>query len=165
MATLDGANPAFATNVQRLIAASAGRVSLVSGVRSNARQTQLWNAALSKYGSAAAARKWVAPPGHSNHEKGIAVDFGGDLAWVKANAARFGLHQALANEPWHFEPIGSRKGQPATNEAAWATQGAQPETTMEPAADPNDRHAIGTQIGSFLSILDAPVDFTMGASK
>lgn len=177
MATLVGANPAFAGNVQALIAASGGRVKLVSGVRSNAHQTALWNAALRKYGSAAAARKWVAPPGRSNHEKGTAVDLGGDLALAARLAPQFGLHRPLSNEPWHFEPIGNRKGATtkgvntgavaavkATGKPGKAPAGFVADNepqVVDPAAERKD---IGVQIGALLNVLDKPIDFTGGAN-
>src|SRR6266545_3529036 len=45
-----------------------------SGYRSAERQNQLWQAALVKYGSPEAARRWVAPPQGSAHGSGRAVD-------------------------------------------------------------------------------------------
>lgn len=45
-----------------------------SGFRSIERQQQLWEDAVRKYGSPEAARKWVAPPGKSEHNSGTAVD-------------------------------------------------------------------------------------------
>jgi len=73
--------------------------------------------------------KWVAKPGTSNHQMGIAIDFyinnlgidkdscqyvGGrctakdftDWQWLEANAARFGFKQYV-NEFWHWSPDGS----------------------------------------------------------
>src|ERR1044072_6685491 len=87
-----------------MINASGGRLHITSGFRSVAQQQQLWDAAVKKYGSAAAARKWVAPPGDSHHNKGVAADLGGDLAWAHANAARFGLKFPMPWEAWHIEP-------------------------------------------------------------
>lgn len=47
----------------------------------------------------------LAPPGHSYHEIGLAVDLTGDTAWAVANAAKYGLtHFASLSEPWHFQP-------------------------------------------------------------
>jgi len=165
MATLNGADPTFAAKVNALIAASGGRVTLVSGVRDRAKQAALYAAALAKYGSPAIARKWVAPPGHSNHEKGKAVDFGGDLALAHKLAPAYGLHFPLANESWHAEPVGSRSDAPASNEAAWQavdSRQAPDSPTTAPAATPEpgaERKDLGVQIGAFLSILERPVDF------
>jgi D-alanyl-D-alanine carboxypeptidase-like protein len=47
---------------------------IVSGFRDPKRQEQLWQQALKRYGSAKVARGWVAPPGHSVHQTGRAVD-------------------------------------------------------------------------------------------
>lgn len=57
---------------------------------------------------------WVAPPGSSNHQKGLASDlsFGGpqDIQWAHNNATQFGMNFPMANENWHVEPIGARAG-------------------------------------------------------
>lgn len=105
-------DPAFAAALQAFIAASGGRISITSGYRSPERQAQLWQAAVQRYGSPQAARKWVAPPGRSNHGRGIAADLAFADArareWAHQNAARFGLHFPMGWEPWHIEPINSR---------------------------------------------------------
>lgn len=102
----------FNQAVNKLIAEAGHQVQVTSGKRSTARQAELWQEALQKYGDPAIARKWVAPPGKSKHEIGLAKDlkFASDAVrdWVHGNAARFGLHFPLDNEPWHIEPIGSR---------------------------------------------------------
>lgn len=60
----------------------------------------------------------AAPPGHSVHEKGRAVDFGGPIQnarsrehqWLQANAGRWGFKWTGKNfkqfEPWHWEWMG-----------------------------------------------------------
>ena len=97
-------------------------ISLQSGMRTTERQAELFAAAVRKYGSEAEARKWVAPPGRSFHEKGTAADLNyagagmkGDTAqaqaarlWAHQNASRFGVTFPLGNEPWHVEPAGQR---------------------------------------------------------
>lgn len=108
MATTEGLNADFARRLNALIAASGGKVYITSGYRSEQRQAELFAAAVRKYGSEKAARRYVAPPGKSRHNSGMAVDLGGDLAFVRANAARFGIHQPMSWEPWHWEPLGSR---------------------------------------------------------
>lgn len=89
-----------------------GTVLINSGARSYQRQAALWQEALVKYGSPAAARKWVAPPGKSMHNHGIAADLSyaspAALKWVHDNAKNYGLHFPLGNENWHIEPLGSR---------------------------------------------------------
>jgi hypothetical protein len=90
------------------------QLQIISGFRSPETQQRLWDQALAKYGSAEAARKWVAPPGNSKHGDGVAVDFRflspEAKTWVHQNATQFGIHFPLAHEPWHAEPIGSRDG-------------------------------------------------------
>mgnify|MGYP000610233904 CR=1 FL=1 len=106
-----GLHPRLAVSIERLIAVAQGRVYLVSGFRSTQQQSLLWDRALSRYGSPEAADDWVAPPGNSMHERGLAVDLGGDLLQAAALADSLGLplYRPLANEPWHFELVGSRR--------------------------------------------------------
>jgi hypothetical protein len=105
-----GLNPALLQATQQLISASNGRVWLVSGYRDHLRQYQLWVAALQRYGSPEAADNWVAPPGSSMHERGLAVDLGGDLNLAVQLIQEFGLPmwRPMSWEPWHFELVGSR---------------------------------------------------------
>ncbi len=59
----------------------------------------------------------VAPPGKSNHQMGLAIDFScngslvsrGDqcFAWLSQNAGTYGLKGLLPNEPWHWSVTGS----------------------------------------------------------
>ena len=105
-----GLHPALGRAVEDLIKASAGRVRLVSGYRSTERQTELWADAVAKYGDPEVADNWVAPPGRSFHERGLAVDLGGDLKLAVQLIDELGLPlwRPLANEPWHYELHGSR---------------------------------------------------------
>jgi D-alanyl-D-alanine carboxypeptidase len=101
----DGFTDDFDSRLNALVKASNGRLSITSGYRSADYQAKLYADAVKKYGSEAAARKWVAPPGKSNHGRGTAADIGGDLAWAHANAAKYGLHFPMSWENWHIEPI------------------------------------------------------------
>ena len=76
-----------------------------SGWRSRTYQEQLFRQAVSEYGSAETAARWVAMPGRSTHESGNAVDIGQSdaTAWLSRNGARYGLCQIYRNEPWHYE--------------------------------------------------------------
>ncbi|MBW3594166.1 MAG: D-alanyl-D-alanine carboxypeptidase family protein [Actinobacteria bacterium] len=105
-----GMHPVLRASVEKLIAHSGGAVSVTSGYRSLREQQMLWTSALQRYGSAEAADDWVAPPGHSMHEKGLAVDLGGDLALAARLVEELGLplHRPLPHEPHHFELVGSR---------------------------------------------------------
>lgn len=99
--------PEFAANLQAFMDAAPGKISINSGRRSTERQAELWREALAKHGSVAEARKWVAPPGHSMHEKGGAADLGYETEavkrWAHENAAAYGLVFRLKNEDWHIE--------------------------------------------------------------
>lgn len=114
-------------------------MAVVSAFRSDAYQAQLYQAAIKEYGSAQAAGKWVAPPGHSRHGPrvdgmGMAVDLSiiGETPWrggvkgqfpdavearINAICARHGLASPMDWEDWHFEPIPNwvapAAGQPA----------------------------------------------------
>ena len=76
-----------------------------SGWRSPAYQEQLLREAISKYGSAEAAARWVASPDKSAHVSGDAVDIGPSraTAWLSEHGASYGLCQIYGNEPWHYE--------------------------------------------------------------
>jgi zinc D-Ala-D-Ala carboxypeptidase len=88
-----------------------------SGWRSPEYQERLLREAISKYGSAAEATRWVATPNTSAHVKGEAVDIGpaASAAWLSEHGAAYGLCQIYANEPWHFElrPDAAEHGCPA----------------------------------------------------
>lgn len=76
-----------------------------SGKRSRAEQARLWRQGIRDYGSSAAARRWVLPPGESTHVTGDAIDVGprSGAAWLQANGIRWGLCRPFDNEWWHFE--------------------------------------------------------------
>jgi D-alanyl-D-alanine carboxypeptidase len=110
-----GLTPALRRAVALAVAAArADGVDLVvtSGWRSPAHQQRLYDAAVAKYGSPAAARQWVLPPGESAHVRGEAVDVGPPVAasWLQAYGVRFGLCRRYVNEPWHFERLAGAKG-------------------------------------------------------
>lgn len=108
----EGTDEQFAGRLQAMIAASGGRISVISAYRSVERQAQLYEEGKRKYGDQV--NRWVAPPGRSNHNHGLAVDlrYVNDEAkeWAHQNAARFGLMFPMDHEPWHIEPIGVRDG-------------------------------------------------------
>ncbi|MBX4874440.1 phage tail protein [Rhizobium bangladeshense] len=114
--SITGMADAFAQKLAKMLASMPddlkGSVTINSGFRDIARQQQLWLEALKKYGSPEAARKWVAPPGNSQHNKGNAADlgYGSDRArdWVHENAGNFGLSFPLRNENWHIEDADAR---------------------------------------------------------
>lgn len=106
-----GLQPAMRSAVSRLLDHAGAAVRVVSGYRGSDQQSRLWAEALATYGDAERADDWVARPGGSMHERGLAVDLGGDLALAERTVAALGLPlvQPLANEPWHFELAGARR--------------------------------------------------------
>lgn len=108
MDDVSGLDPGFAQSIQQLLKASGGKLSVASGYRTPQRQASLFADAVKKYGSEEKARHWVAPPGRSNHNKGLAVDLSGDLDLAHRLAPQFGLHFPMSYERWHVEPVGSR---------------------------------------------------------
>ena len=96
MAGYDGMNEIFAQKLRALVAESGGRITISSGYRSRAEQQVLWE----KYGHDTSR---VARPGTSNHERGFAVDLGGDLELAHRLAPKYGIVFPLDNEAWHAE--------------------------------------------------------------
>lgn len=80
-------------------------VTITSARRSTAKQQELFNDAIVKYGSREAATRWVLPPADSAHVHGRAVDLGPRAAmrWMDENGWRYGICRRYDNEPWHFE--------------------------------------------------------------
>jgi D-alanyl-D-alanine carboxypeptidase len=89
---------------------------LHSGWRSPDYQEQLLREAVSEYGSAEEAARWVATPNTSAHVSGDAVDIGPLAAttWLSEHGAQYGLCQIYRNESWHFElrPEATSRGCP-----------------------------------------------------
>jgi soluble lytic murein transglycosylase-like protein len=122
---INGLKEPFAVKLSNLLQSAPpemrDKLGLFSGFRSVERQNELWQAALKKYGSAAKARKWVAPPGHSQHNEGNAADLAYDgkslknappevVKWLHDNAGAHGLKFPLGNENWHIEDSSTRGG-------------------------------------------------------
>jgi hypothetical protein len=111
---VNGLQGQFAGRLAQFVQDNPYGVGIKSGFRTPEHQAQLFSAAVNKYGSEDAARKWVAPPGKSNHNSGNAVDLSWEdknaTAWAHENAAKYGLAFPLSNEDWHVEPIEARGG-------------------------------------------------------
>jgi hypothetical protein len=137
-AAIDGLQEGFGNKVAALLQAAPPGIREKLGVYSAYRdvdhQNELWQAALKKYGSAEEARKWVAPPGNSEHNKGDAADLGYDgkslkdappevVNWLHQNAATFGLKFPLANENWHIEDSSTHQGRSAVGGAPPSSNG------------------------------------------
>lgn len=112
-----GLHPALGSAVTRLIEASHGSIYVVSGFRGPREQARLWASALAEHGSVESADDWVAPPGTSMHERGLAVDLGGDLALADrlVRSMRLPLTRPLSHEPWHFELLDTGVLPPASS--------------------------------------------------
>jgi D-alanyl-D-alanine carboxypeptidase len=89
----------------RAAAADGIDLRIASGWRSKGFQQRLFDIGVGQYGSADAAKKFVASPEVSKHVVGEAVDIAPVEAdrWVIRNGRQFGLCQIYANEIWHFE--------------------------------------------------------------
>jgi D-alanyl-D-alanine carboxypeptidase len=85
---------------------------VTSGWRSREHQARLFEEALTTYGSAEEASRWVASPESSAHVTGDAVDIGptDGALWMGQHGAAYGLCQTYANEIWHFELLTSPGG-------------------------------------------------------
>jgi len=81
------------------------RMVVTSGWRSKAHQRRLFDEAVTRYGSAEEAHRYVSPPDTSEHVTGDAVDIGPTDAadWLSRHGADCGLCQIFANEIWHYE--------------------------------------------------------------
>ena len=79
-------------------------LSLESAWRDSSVQEKLYNLFLRGLGNLAA------PPGYSNHEKGLAIDLRTGISWAQRNCSRFGWSNTgmtfSQKEPWHFEYVG-----------------------------------------------------------
>lgn len=108
----------------------------VSGWRSQEEQTGIWNDSL-KVSGRAFTEKYVALPGHSEHQTGLAIDLGlkmdeidfirpafpyeGICQTFRERAAEYGFIErypkgkesvtGIAHEPWHFRYVGAPHAQ------------------------------------------------------
>lgn len=103
-------NNDFGSRLEKFLAdAPGGGIKVYSGFRSIPHQAELFRDAVKKYGSVAAARRNVAPPGKSNHNFGKAADLRYATPearqWAHDNARKYGLHFRIGHEPWHIEPL------------------------------------------------------------
>lgn len=98
----------FQQRLGALFAAFPG-LSITSGFRSTEQQARLY----------AEKPGWAAPPGRSNHERGMAADLAlnGKWSWdeIHAAAEQYGIRfpmkdRTVRPEPWHAEPIKNWRG-------------------------------------------------------
>lgn len=123
--------------LQRLLEqiGSGERIVPVSGLRSREEQVRIWEDTLRKEGEAFT-RTYVAKPGHSEHESGLAIDLAenrdkidficpdfpreGICMEFRRRAAGYGFTQrypagkeavtGIGGEPWHFRYVGRSHG-------------------------------------------------------
>lgn len=114
---------------------SGDRIVLVSGLRSREEQVRIWEDTMEKEGEAFT-RTFVAKPGHSEHESGLAVDLAenreeidficpefpgeGICGEFRRRASRYGFVErypegkeavtGIGREPWHFRYVGVPHG-------------------------------------------------------
>lgn len=148
-------NQGFGTSLTPFLTAAgeAGHnIQIYSGYRSPEHQGRLYDAALEKYGSEAAARKWVAPPGKSQHNHGGAADlrFDSDAArkWAHDNAVDFGLNFRMDYEPWHIEQHPDHKEEQKSalgNHYSAALLGEQNTEEKQPSL-PDEQESTNTQL-------------------
>lgn len=150
--SVQGLNPQVQAALARMVAAMPagirGGLRINSGFRSERRQAELFSQAVQKYGSEQAARRWVAPPGRSQHNHGMAVDLGFGSPevkdWVRQNAGAYGLTFPMAHEPWHIELAGGRSGggQPQVTQTAENVSVLPASNAVNVAQTPNFNPAI-----------------------
>ncbi len=108
--TGDHLDPRLHAALGRLMAAVPG-LSVNSGYRTPEEQAALYAKGVAQHG--ADVGRWVAQPGHSNHNKGEAVDLGfanpGAIQKAHDLAGQYGLGFPLSNENWHIELAGPRR--------------------------------------------------------
>src|SRR5688500_13426756 len=85
--SIDNLNPTLRAIALRVVAESGGRVTIGSGWRSSAQQTDLYT----RWKNGTYDVPVVAKPGTSNHETGHAIDFGGDLRLAQQIGRKYGL--------------------------------------------------------------------------
>lgn len=83
-----------------------GRIRIEEGWRSYEDSMRIWKQTKRKRGGWTKAKTWAAPPGCSNHVRGMAADLKGSLQLAKRLAPRHGLVFPMAHEPWHVERAG-----------------------------------------------------------
>lgn len=134
---LTGVDGDLASRVSALIAASHGRINVQSGFRTLAQQTKLYD----RLGP-----RLAAAPGTSNHERGMAVDLGGDYALIGQLAPQFGLSLPMSWEPWHVELPGQHKA--STPNAYTPSPHGDPNPTADPSIESSPQHVLATAVSA-----------------
>jgi len=118
----------FQSAIDQMIADAPGKISVASGYRTPVRQAELWEGAAAKYPDPEVRDNWVARPGDSSHNYGLAADLSyadeEALKWAQENAARYGLNFRMDNEDWHIEPTNVFDIRSAMTIPSYATGGS-----------------------------------------
>lgn len=129
-----------AFNEMKNAAANQGlTLNIISGFRSYSHQNNLYNNYVAKDGKAAADR-YSARPGHSEHQTGMAVDINSlyssfenteEGKWLKDNSYKYGFILRYPKdgegitgymyEPWHFRYVGVDLATKLYNNGSWIT--------------------------------------------
>lgn len=131
---------------------------VTSAFRSHEKQKVLYAEALKKYGSEQEARRWVAKPGNSKHEKGTALDVDykqGETVSLLISTGllkKYNFTKPLSNEPWHIE-YGSGSVGAAAGAAAGAVGDLASAPSFENAATAADaaKTLVAEGLGAILS--------------
>ena len=144
---------------------------VTSAFRSHEKQKVLYAEALRKYGSEQKARKWVALPGNSKHEKGTALDVDykqGETVSLLISTGllkKYNFTKPLSNEPWHIE-YGSGSVGAAAGAAASAVGdlASAPSFENATAAAEAAKTLVAEGLGAILSsdTMDSVRDFIKG---
>jgi len=98
----------FQSAIDQMIADAPGKITVTSGYRTPERQEELWNEHAAKYPDPEVRDNYVARPGQSSHNYGLAADLSyadeEALKWAQENAAKYGLNFRMGHEDWHIEP-------------------------------------------------------------
>ncbi len=122
-------------NMRAAAAAEGINIMPISGFRTFADQAQLFENQVERKGSEAEAARYSAPPGHSEHHTGYAIDIAdadqpntdikysfentAAYRWLKTNAYAYGFEesfpkgntQGVTFEPWHWRYFGSERAE------------------------------------------------------
>lgn len=115
---IDQLNPQFRDSVAALIDAARDEagydIDIYSGYRSYEHQKRLWEEGAVKYPDEEVRDNYIARPGESMHQFGLAVDLRANgkriemgtkaSDWLAKNMGRFGLTRPMSWEGWHVEP-------------------------------------------------------------
>jgi hypothetical protein len=99
----------LAAEMLRVRRAGRWRGNVYSGFRPPWYQKRLFDAAVRKYGSVEAARKWVAPPGKSRHGMKAGAGAADVTAGAELDAASAKIFRPMDWEPWHVQLVGARE--------------------------------------------------------